>query len=377
MTQRFVLVAALMTLLAVSALSLPRFASRTKFACRSCHVNPTGGGMRSPFGLSYGRDDLPIKSWQEDFALEEFSTEISEFLSYGADFRMLYFYQSKDNPKSERSSFFPMQADVYFNFALSKKINLFVNPAFGPYARYEVFGLAKILPANGYIKLGRFTPSYSLRLDDHTSYVREATPFRNNTGQQTGIELGIAPDPVSIVAAVTNGVVGDRSSVVPKALYARIDSRLDAGIANVYLGASAYRDNAGGGKLTMLSGFGALTFGERFTIVGEMEQVEGNSPLMSINGDRNARNSTGAQLKQRATMIEASYLVTEGFDLKFMYDAFDPNADVKSGIATRYSGGFEFFPMSGVEVRPLFRYTDDTVLNVKTTDIHVLFHFYL
>ncbi|HEX9828793.1 MAG TPA: hypothetical protein VGB10_01160 [Bacteroidota bacterium] len=377
MTQRFACIILLLTIVTVSAISLPRFASRTGYSCKNCHVNPTGGGMRSPFGVSYGTDELPIKSWQEEFALEEFSTNITDFLSYGADFRMLYFYQTKDNGSNDRSSFFPMQADVYFNFALSRKINLYVNPAFGPYVRYEVFGLAKILPANGYIKLGRFTPSYSLRLDDHTSYVREATPFRNNTGQQTGIEVGIAPDPISIVAAITNGVVGDRSSVVPKALYARADARFDAGFANVMLGASVYNDKAGGADLMMLSGFGALTFADRLTLVGEIEQIEGNSPLMSVNGDRNTRNGAGAQLTQRAVMLEASYVLTEGFDLKLMYDVFDPNVDFQTGVATRYSGGFEFFPFSGVEVRPLVRYTDDTVLNVKTTDLHVMFHFFL
>jgi hypothetical protein len=340
-----------------------------------------GGGMRTPFGVSYGIEELPIPSWQEDFALEEFNTNLTDFLSYGADVRMLYFYQLKDNPfveDVERSSFFPMQADVYFNFAVSKKISLFVNPAFGPYARYEVYGLAKILPANGFIKVGRFTPSYSLRLDDHTSYVREATPFRNNSGQQTGIELGIAPEPFSIVAAVTNGVVGDRSSVTPKALYARADARFGIGdFANISVGGSIYNDNAGGAELQMFSGFGSLTLAEKFSIVGEFEQIEGNSPLMSIIGDRNARNGAGLQLTQRAVMVEASYLLMQGFDLKFMYDAFDPNVDFQTGIVTRYSGGFEFFPFTGVEVRPLYRYTDDTVLRVKTTDVHVLFHFYL
>jgi opacity protein-like surface antigen len=377
MNHRFLLVLVVVYLSTLTLHALPRFASRTNFACRHCHVNPTGGGMRSPFGVSYGRDDVPVKSWQEQFALEDFNTNVTDFLSYGADVRLLYFYQKKDDNSAERSSFFPMQADVYLNLALSKKVNLFVNPAFGPFQRYEVFGLAKVLPANGYIKAGRFTPSYSLRLDDHTSYVREATPFRDNKGQQTGIELAIAPDPISITGAVTNGVAGDRASSVPKALYGRVDGRFKAGAVNLSVGASAYRDHAGGGKLTMYSGFGAASVGERFTVVGEVEQIEGNSPLMSINGDRNARNSTGTLLTQRAMMVEASYLLTSGIDLKFIYDVFDPNVDLKSGIATRYSAGLEFFPVSGVEVRPLYRYTDDTVLNVKTTDIHVLFHFYL
>jgi len=333
--------------------------------------------MRSPFGISYGRDEVPIKSWQDQFSIQEFSTNINEYLSYGADVRMLYFYQSKDSPSATRSSFFPMQADVYFNFVLSKKVNLFVNPAFGPYQRYEVFGLAKILPANGYLKIGRFTPSYGLRIDDHTSFVREATPFRNNSGQQTGFELAIAPEPISILAAVTNGVAGDRASSVPKAFYGRMDGKFKAGPLNVSLGASAYRDNAGGGDLTLFDGFGTLSIGDALTVVGDVEQIEGNSPLMSVNGDRNARNSTGTQLTQRAIMIEADYPIIEGVDLKFIYDYFDPNVDLKTGTATRYSAGFEFFPISGVEVRPLYRFTDDTVLNTKTTDIHVLFHFYL
>jgi hypothetical protein len=376
MQHRFLYVVIVTLLFSFTLVALPRFASRTNFACRNCHVNPTGGGMRSPFGVSYGRDDLPVKSWQEQYALEDFNTNLTDFLSYGADVRLLYFYQRKDN-SSERSSFFPMQADVYFNFAVSKKVNLFVNPAFGPFQRYEVFGIAKVIPANGYIKVGRFTPSYSLRLDDHTSYVREATPFRNNSGQQTGVEVAIAPDPVSVVGAITNGVAGDRASSAPKALYGRADTKFKAGPLNFYLGASAYRDNAGGGKLTLYSGFGAISVGERFTLVGELGQFSGNSPLMSINGDRNARNSTGREMTQRALMLEASYLLSSGFDLKVMYDFFDPDIDLQTGTATRYSAGFEFFPVSGVEVRPLVRYTDDTVLKVKTTDIHVLFHFYL
>ncbi|MCI0707021.1 MAG: hypothetical protein L0Y80_06020 [Ignavibacteriae bacterium] len=377
MTKRLVFVAALLTLATVSTFSLPRFASRTGFACRSCHVNPMGGGMRSPFGVSYGTDELPIKSWQEDYALEDFSTNLTDFLSYGADFRMLYFAQYKENPDVRRNSFFPMQADVYLNLAVSKKINLFVNPAFGPFARYEVFGLAKILPANGFVKVGRFTPSYSLRYDDHTSYVREATPFRNNSGQQTGIEVGIAPDPVTIVVAVTNGVVGDRSTVSPKALYGRADARFDVDFAKIFLGASAYNDNAGGAELMMLSGFGGITLLERLTVIGEIEQIDGNSPLMSVNGERSARNNAGLQLTQRATMVEASYLLTEGVDLKLTYDVFDPNIDFQTGLVTRYSGGIEFFPFSGVEVRPILRYTDDTVLNVKTKDVQILFHFFL
>ena len=193
----------------VGSFSLPRFSSRMNLPCQSCHINPSGGGMRNTFGANFGRDDISVKAWQEDYALDEFSTKLTNFISYGADFRFLTFYQSKTNPDASLSSFFPMQMDVYFNLAISKKINLYVNPAFGPYGRLEMFGIAKVLPLNGYLKLGRFAPSHGLRYDDHTSFIRQATPFRNYGGQQTGMELGLNPGPISMMGAVTNGMRGD------------------------------------------------------------------------------------------------------------------------------------------------------------------------
>lgn len=82
-------------------------------------------------------------------------------------------------------------------------------------------------------------------------------------------------------------------------------------------------------------------------------------------------------MKQLAVLLEADLQVVQGLDLKFLYDFFDPNTELKTGIAKRYSVGFEFFPMSGVEVRPLVRRTNDAVVDRNTTDLHVLVHLYL
>lgn len=364
-------------LMSLTAFSLPRFAGRTGFACQSCHVNPSGGGMRSPLGLSYGREDLPVKSWQDQFGLDDYSTQINDFISYGADVRFLSFYQKKDNPNESRASFFPMQADVYFNLAVSKKVNLFVNPAFGPYQRYEIFGLAKILPANGYVKLGRFTPPYGLRLDDHTSFVREASPFRNNSGQQTGIEAGFLPGKFYLMGAITNGVAGDRDTKVAKAVIGRAEGRLALGPARISFGISSYNEASGGSRINLLSGFGTFSLFEKLTVLADVERIRGNSQLMSISSDRNQRNASGRYFKQLTVLIEGDYPLVDGVDLKLMYDFFDPDTDVKSGTASRYSAGVEFFPFPGVEVRPLYRRTKDTVLDRTTHDVHVLFHFYL
>ena len=363
----------------ISAFCLPRFSSRTNAPCSSCHINPTGGGMRNSAGLTYGREQLPIRSWQGNFGLDDFSTQLTSFISYGLDFRFLYFYQRKDNPDTTRTSFFPMQADVYLNLNISKKVSVFVNPAFGPFQRYEVFGIAKILPADGYLKLGRFSVPYGLRLDDHTSYVRDATPFRNNSGQQTGVETGISPGPFSLLAAVTNGtaVAAERAINVAKAFILRADWRESVGPVNFFVGGSSYSQVTGTENLHLLSGFGSVSWDGDLTIIGDVERISGNSTLMNTSGERGVLYAGGDEMKQLAVMLEADLQVVQGFDLKFLYDFFDPNTELKTGIAKRYSVGFEFFPISGVEVRPLIRRTNDTVVDRNTTDLHVLVHFYL
>ncbi|HAV21925.1 MAG TPA: hypothetical protein DCX46_00180 [Bacteroidetes bacterium] len=376
MKRSFLLVLSIL-LASLPAFALPRFASRNNFACAGCHVNPSGGGMRNTFGLTFGREDVPMKSWQEEYGLADFSTQINDFISYGLDFRFLAFYQKKNNPDTERSSFFPMQADVYFNLAVSKKIHLIVNPAFGPFNRYEVFGVAKVLPWSGYVKLGRFTPPYGLRLDDHTSYVRDVTPFRNNSGQQAGIEVGFNPGWFSLAGALTNGVAGDRDGDLAKAAFGRAEARFSVGPANLMIGAASYNDVSGGEKYNMLGAFGAVTLFEQLSVIGDAEWVKGNSGFMGISSDRLQRNAENKQMKQFALLIEANYAFAQGIDLKFAYDFFDPNTDLKSGSTSRYSGGFEFFPFSGVEVRPLYRISKDNILKRDITDIHILFHLYL
>jgi hypothetical protein len=361
----------------VSASAIPRFATRLNLPCQSCHVNPSGGGMRNAFGQSFGRDSLSVRSWQEEYALDDFSTKISEFLTYGADFRFLAFYQSKTNPDASLSSFFPMQMDLDFNLAVSKKINLYINPAFGPYNRLEVFGIARILPANGYVKLGRFTPPYGLRFDDHTSFIRQATPFRNYMGQQTGLELGFRSGPVVAMGALTNGMRGDLDGILAKAVFGKLEAHGELGPIRALAGVSSYNDVSSVEKMNLLGGYASATLMDRLTLLGDVERIRGNSSSMSVSSDLNQRNAPGIDLKQLAVMIEAEYTLLQGFDLKFMYDFFDPNTDVKSGTAVRYSGGFEFMPMSGVEVRPLFRYTKDTILNRNTTDLQIMIHLFL
>jgi hypothetical protein len=146
---------------------------------------------------------------------------------------------------------------------------------------------------------------------------------------------------------------------------------------NVILGGSSYSQVTGGDNLHMLSGFGCVSLNGDLTLIGDVERISGNSTSMSTSGERGVLYAGGGEMKQLDVLIEADLQVLQGLDLKFLYDFFDPNTDLKTGIAKRYSVGFEFFPISGVEVRPLLRRSNDTVAHRNTTDLHVLVHLYL
>ena len=49
---------------ATELLALPKFASRVGVKCQACHMDPTGGGMRNTFGSTYGREELPVKTYK-------------------------------------------------------------------------------------------------------------------------------------------------------------------------------------------------------------------------------------------------------------------------------------------------------------------------
>jgi hypothetical protein len=84
----------------------------------------------------------------------------------------------------------------------------------------------------------------------------------------------------------------------------------------------------------------------------------------------------GGDLDAMVLTIEAGYVVTPGVDLKLGYDFYDPDLDLKSGAVSRYSLGLEFFPISGVEVRPVYRIVKDDPDDLANNEFQFLIHFY-
>jgi hypothetical protein len=90
MSKQWVLMAARWLLASLSlaagcAYAEPYLAVRTGLKCTQCHVNPTGGGLRSVYGDVYAQTVLP--ALHLDTGKDTWTGDISSFLRLGGDLR--------------------------------------------------------------------------------------------------------------------------------------------------------------------------------------------------------------------------------------------------------------------------------------------------
>src|SRR5215207_8210760 len=95
--------------------SYPKFAAYTGEKCQSCHVNPTGGGMRGPYGVKYSKSKLFFKSLEKQNKTTDINTQITKGISMGADMRMIFIDNQTGDGSPNFNTFFQMQGDLYVN----------------------------------------------------------------------------------------------------------------------------------------------------------------------------------------------------------------------------------------------------------------------
>lgn len=380
-SSKALLVFSISILLTQAGLSLPKFASRTGAKCQSCHVNPTGKGMRNEFGSTYGRDDITLPTFKELTDFDEFSTNLTSNISIGADVRNLFFY----NQREKGSSFFQMQGDVYFDLRLNKKLRVYIDK--GLYSGFEVMGIAKVLPLEGYVKVGKFMPAYGTRIDDHNAFIRGGPfgggPFAGliptgypnglrfgERSEDTGVEFGFSPSIFSLQLGVFNGTPGGGLSGVTatkeKAIAFRGDASFRVSNVNLSVGGSIYNYPDPSGTIRFYGAFGSITLLQSLTLHSEVDILTKTLPGPDITG--------------MILWNELNYMVVPGIDLKVGFEYYDPDTELKNGSFSRVTIGAELFLLSGVEVRPLYRLNLEDIpsgAKVDNDELQLLFHFYL
>lgn len=325
-------VAVLAFLLVAPAMAVPAYSAAYGQKCMLCHTSPTGGGMRNAYASQFLLPSEMVFDLNEEESGGSIGADLSDQVSVGADLRTLFRYSPDDEHQAE-NNIFQMQGDLYFHFQMSSRFSATLEQ--GISGSYELFGSAFILPAGGYVKVGRFVPAYGWRFADHGMFVRQELGWAPPQHSDVGLELGFFPGKTSLNLSLLNGSRGATMDADDRfAAALRGEWRHSLGSMNVALGGSFYREQESGVERTLAGPFYYLQLG-RFTLIGEAD-------LESVAG------RAGGNLLAHSQELRVR--LHRGLDLRATYNYLDPDLDNQSGARRKMGIGADLLatPFFGV-----------------------------
>ena len=322
-----------------NAFAVPRYSARYEQKCALCHMNPSGGGLRTLYASQYLVPQEMAWKAPSDSSLARIDPEISKGVLIGTDMRLLHRYSNDDQPQD---NFFEMQGDIYLDFQMDENLSLYFDK--GITTSYELFGMWQGLPLTGYVKAGRFVPAYGWRFDDHTMFVRSDLGFMPPSNSDVGVEFGLSPGRSDIQFSVLNG---NRGSTFDN------DEKLAACFNGMYrlhlkdfaigLGAAGYWQD-GPSTNYGTGGFYSYLGWWRLVWLGEADYTHSDPDFEP--------HTTGF-----VTSHELSYLWRQGLELRGTYDFYDPDYNQETGSRYRWGGGVFVMPRSFLAIEALYRET--------------------
>jgi len=337
MNQRSLLAAAtivvLLLLRAAPATAEPYLAVMTGYKCNVCHVNPTGGGLRNDFGLTYAKVLLPAET--VDNALDSWNGKVTDRLRVGGDLRTDWSrVTTPNNPSAQAFSLeqFRVYADLVI---LPDRLGIYVDEQIAPdgsqneeaYVRYGS-------TTDGfYVKGGQFYLPFGWRLQDQTAFVRQVTGI-NMTTPDKGVEVGWEHSAWSAEFDLTNGSAnantGSGYQVTTQVVYTKPIWRV--GIAG-----SSTSSTAGDRRMGGL--FAGLKTG----------------PIAWL-AEGDVVHDDGLERTLVAGLLEADWRVLKGHNLKLTAEYEDPDRAVRNNQQTRYSFVYEYTPLPFLQLRAGYRH---------------------
>ncbi|NOY06669.1 MAG: hypothetical protein GXO82_08595, partial [Chlorobi bacterium] len=187
-----------MIFLVVSATELPglpRFALTSGATCSSCHVNVTGGAMRTEGGWFSIRNVgliQPRNTFLAPLYGAKSNTLFMKNLRWGFDMRVQVAKRGRDLKRDV----FAMQAVPYLSFEVRDNLYVygsfnFVEPVFPSQQRFTAAVFYRPLEKVAF-KAGFIQPKFGIRYDDHTVFTRQQAQLRPMY-QELGMELYVTP----------------------------------------------------------------------------------------------------------------------------------------------------------------------------------------
>lgn len=329
----------IISIIACTAITFPRFSVEYAVTCGQCHENPNGGGMRNEFGnFSVALNELCLPASRETAVNHYKSPRISEALTVGFDSRYLVF---------DDGTVFRMQTDLFAK--IEPLENLSYQVRFWENGITENFALFTFADEKYYLKAGRFSPAFGLRPADHTAYNR----IRTGHGPLLyldGLSIGANIKGIQLVTELLNQNSQSISGIHVTGATAFNSVSLFGG-SSIRLSEEVNQSNGSFPHAKAI--FGGINY-DRFTVMGELDLVgQSNDTLISY-------------LNLTTRLEYGLYLITE-------YNFFDGNRDISDGVEEFLRFSAEVYPISFVQVRPSYTYYTRGPLK-ESDDFFVMFH---
>ncbi|QEY11516.1 hypothetical protein [Cellvibrio sp. KY-YJ-3] len=352
--------ALLLCLLANTAAAEPYLAVKNNVQCSACHTNPAGGGARTTYGAWYGTHQLP----QTAGSLNLFDAgKLGETLRIGADLRTNYYQSDRDEAEDARG--FETQSGQLYVVLQPKdsRFALYIDEQIAPGGALnrEAFILTK-LNGQHFLKAGRIMLPYGIRLEDDSAFIRQASGFNFDTGDN-GVELGLQYSKTLFNFAISNGSSGLNND--DKNL--QFLSRAEYLGSNWRIGATALYNDAEAGARTQANVFGGFVW-QGFVFLAEADLIK----------DESIENISGEYQQQRVGLLEVNREISKGYNVKLTTEFLDPDTNIDENHRVRHSLLLEYTPFANLQIRGGLRQGDDIPQRATGNylDMFAQLHFY-
>ena len=356
----------------------PEFSALESKNCSYCHINPTGGGQRNATGFFFGKDQLAMKASIQSInnrfkEFGEFEPMIAEKIMLGTDTRLFYINIGKDDDYPDEvhgNSFQMMQAAAYMDAQLLPILH-----AVAAYdmanTTFEAYGLIDNLPAGVYARFGRFILPFGLRMDDHTLFTRDGLGF-GALSQDSGVEVGVRPGPVTISAAVTNGAMGSNAPDYEGSYFAAT-GQASVRFWKVALGGNFFHNTQGGYDYDIYGawfnfGIWNLAFLGEFDFYNKEQDVY---PVASTAVQYPGGPFLNRMRKGTAGFFMVDYRVIQGLNLRARYSHEDPNLELDETWDDEIMGGLMLYPMPYLGAEFQYRYKREPEVEKRDNNLVV------
>lgn len=337
----------------------PYLAVKTGLKCATCHVNATGGGLRTPFGNQWAKNNLPANDLQ--VSADAWTGQLSEHFATGGNLRGVA--RSIDIPNADGQNELAMQeARVYLDFSpVPGWLDVYIdqNVAPGGSLNREAYLRYWSADHDWYVKAGQMYLPYGWRLEDDTAFIRQA-PGINMTTPDNGIEFGWEKGQWSTQLAVSNGTAGGAEIDTGK----QFSLRTERVFSGWRAGASVNYNNVETGSREMMNLFAGLSTGP-VAWLAEIDRISDDT-------------LAGAPVDQDVALLEANWSLLKGHNLKITGEYLDPNVDIDDDEQNRISLVWEYSPVQFMQLRVGARSNDGpAVIDIQNrSELFVQWHGY-